>query len=429
MPLTTQRKFSLLLLTLAALITLPMIGALSYFKWSHPLPEKPGPTPSEIAAGIDPVYQSPLPSNFFEFPPISDQASYIQQMRGAEGDFNLWIFSGLLGFFILVLSAYLWPRAFGFKQVKSQPSHTPLPLPHWFYWGSLIFAIPTAVLLSHTSQFPMIRHWAVIPQFWGFALLMDGLVYRRTGGQSLVAQNPRMLLGIGLASIPGWMIFEYLNFFIAQNWYYPFGNMISKGRFMFYALLGSSGLMAMAIEWYDYLRSFPQLWARYSQGPKINLSPRFLNVVLILSLISLVLAPYAPSQFFFMLWVSPLLILMIVLAKLGIWTPATPIRQSGNWSYILLLALAFFLQGIIHELLNYASGWGQGTADFGSYNPDYWVYCVPYINVWHVGEMPLIGLMGYLPFGIYCGVWWICFAYLFNMPTQFEQEQKQLDQE
>jgi hypothetical protein len=31
-----------------------------------------------------------------------------------------------------------------------------------------------------------------------------------------------------------------------------------------------------------------------------------------------------------------------------------------------------------------------------------WVYAVPYVQRFHVWEMPLVGFAGYLPFGVEC---------------------------
>jgi len=33
-----------------------------------------------------------------------------------------------------------------------------------------------------------------------------------------------------------------------------------------------------------------------------------------------------------------------------------------------------------------------------------WIYTVPYVDRWHVFEMPLLGYAGYLGFGLECAV-------------------------
>src|SRR6185437_9284866 len=90
---------------------------------------------------------------------------------------------------------------------------------------------------------------ADLPLFWGFTLVIDGIVFVRTGGNSIIGKSSRDIIGIGLASVWGWLLFEYLNFYVDDNWYYPKGNLIPMNEFTIYAVLGSSGLLPMAFEW------------------------------------------------------------------------------------------------------------------------------------------------------------------------------------
>jgi len=62
---------------------------------------------------------------------------------------------------------------------------------------------------------------------------------------------------------------------------------------------------------------------------------------------------------------------------------------SGDWRTAASSVLAALLCGIFWE-----------TWNFGSYAK--WVYDIPYVDVLHVFEMPLLGYAGYLPFGLTC---------------------------
>src|SRR5690606_15222822 len=106
-------------------------------------------------------------------------------------------------------------------------------------------------------------------------------VYKRKGGTSIFASAPRELVGIAVASVFGWMIFEYLNFFVEDNWYYPRGFIVPQNEFLLYAIVGSSGLMPMAFEWYSLLRTFPKMKNRWDFGPKFSLPNWLQNVILI----------------------------------------------------------------------------------------------------------------------------------------------------
>jgi hypothetical protein len=69
--------------------------------------------------------------------------------------------------------------------------------------------------------------------------------------------------------------------------------------------------------------------------------------------------------------------------------------------------------------LNYFGVIHYENGGFTSYTPEYWQYSIPFVNIWRLFEMPVLGFLGYLPFGIYCSVWWISFAYLLNIPSTY----------
>jgi hypothetical protein len=56
-----------------------------------------------------------------------------------------------------------------------------------------------------------------------------------------------------------------------------------------------------------------------------------------------------------------------------------------------LLAISALLCGFFWEMWNYRS-----LAK--------WIYAVPYVNRFHLFEMPILGYAGYLPFGMECAV-------------------------
>jgi len=60
--------------------------------------------------------------------------------------------------------------------------------------------------------------------WWGFIAALDGWVYRRAGGQSLFARRPLGMVALAAASFIGWFYFEYLDYFVSSNWYYPHAN-------------------------------------------------------------------------------------------------------------------------------------------------------------------------------------------------------------
>lgn len=133
---------------------------------------------------------------------------------------------------------------------------------------------------------------------------------------------------------------------------------------------------------------------------------------------------FFPDALFAILWLSPMFILAFALENLGIWTPFTPLK-NGNWSPLLKYTLTYLLFGISLECFNHFSSYPDplNPEITLSFTPAYWKYSIPYVNAYHIFEMPLAGYFGYLPFGIYCAVWWISFSFLLNIPTQFAQDE------
>ena len=68
----------------------------------------------------------------------------------------------------------------------------------------------------------------------------------------------------------------------------------------------------------------------------------------------------------------------------------TPIGK-GDWRSIWLPAMAALICGFFWEMWNFKS-------------LAHWEYSVPFVQRFHVFEMPVLGYAGYLPFGLECMV-------------------------
>lgn len=386
---TALRKVTYLLLAMSAIILLPWFGAMV------------------LHGGL-------LPDTYFKYPPLAPIE---------KEPFNIYVFSFFAFCCIAIVAVYVFPQLFGFKKLPNivRKPIKKVKFPLWFWIGLVCWGVTLFMLWTKSQAIIPFLHWSDLPLFWGFVLVIDGWVYVRNGGKSLISEVPQEVVGIGLASIAGWMIFEYLNFFIDDNWYYPKGDIIDREQFLMYALIISSGLLTLAFIWYSFFQTFPNFSQRYSNGPKIILSETIKNILIVLSLIALFLTGIFPDFFFFTLWLSPPLLLVLVLDKMDIWSPFRSIGQ-GNWSPVLLFALTYLLQGFILECQNYYSGFHLAGKVTFTEEPAYWQYSLPFVDILHVFEMPLLGFFGYLPFGIYCWVWWISCATLIGIPSKFYTE-------
>lgn len=384
---TLAKKMLLLLSSMIAIMVLPWLGS-----YIH--------------------YNGDFPVDFFAYPPLTPMHKDVL--------YDPYVFAFIAIGCAAMASIYVFPKIFGFKKQESFPvsNSNKNSLPYWFWVGLLAWGGALLLLATHVKNPSWLVHWSDLPLFWGFTLMLDGWVYKRNNGRSLISIIPQELIGIGMASVSGWMIFEFLNFFIDDNWYYPMGKIIDREEFLLYACIISSGLLPLAFEWYCVFQTFPKLNFRFSNGIKLVFSERLKWISLIGGLGGLFASGLFPMQLFGALWLSPPIILAVVLDKIGVWTPFKPIGQ-GNWSPLLLSALTYLVTGFCLEGQNYLSAIHDGQNVLFTEDPAYWQYSIPYVNVLHVFEMPLLGFFGYLPFGIYCWLWWIAFATLLNIPAKF----------
>lgn len=379
------KKVGILLLMVIAIVLLPYLGA--YLAHSGEFPDK-----------------------YFQYPPLAG---------GEKAGFSWPVFIAFAIAFVLVITLYIYPYIFGFKRVApvKDEKGPKVGFPLWFWLGLLMWGGTVFILWTKLSGPKWVINWADLPIFWGFTLILDGIVYKRTGGKSIISKVPQEIIGIGTASVSGWLLFEWLNFFVNDNWLYPKGDMLPVNEFVLYAVMGTSGLLPMAFEWFSLFKTFGKFRHKYSDGPRLAI-PRWLSTVLLVAcLAGLFMAGFMPNLLFFSLWLSPLIIITIVLERLDIWTPFNAIKH-GNWSPVLIFGLTYFIQGMLLESWNYFSGvYIEG--DLMTYNPAYWTYSIPYVDRFHFGEMPVLGLMGYIPFGIYCWIWWIVYGFMLNVPSRY----------
>jgi hypothetical protein len=356
-----------------------------------------------------------IPDRFFNFPATSP--------GNPKPGPTLFMTIGILIVFVAALLLLIVPQLFGFKKApphaKAAKKKGRAALPPWFYIG-LAASGGTLVFTSLHLRHPLwLNDWSLLPLWWGFILVMDGLVYHRNEGRSLGATATPELIAMGVLSVSGWLIFEYFNFFIRLNWYYPFAALITHDKFLIYAVLGSSAFIPMAFEWYQFLCTFPGVATKYKFGPRVAWSKGLRLGILVLAFAGLVASAYFPNDLFFVVWLAPLIVLAIALGMLGIWTPFNSIKERGDWSFLLVFAPTFLFQGLFVEGANWLSVQHAADGSVHGFNPGYWTYVIPYVNQVHLFEMPLLGYLGYLPFSVYCWIWFIAMAFLMDIPTAF----------
>lgn len=344
-----------------------------------------------------------LPPDFGVFPP--------QYVADAPG-FNLTVFCVIALAELLVITLYLIPALFGFKKVTPNPRAQKVALPIWFWIGLVVTLFFWWLMWSRETVFGDLVYYAFTPMWWGFIFVLDGLVYRYSNRQSLFASKPKTFLMTAIVSLVGWYLFEYFNYFALGNWYYPNSTMpeLSHQTIVIIFLLAYTTVWPAIFQWYTLLNTCPRLVSRFANGPKLSLNG---NLLILLGLVLLTLMVFWPYPLFWVLWIGPLLVFSGVLIRANIWSPFSAMAE-GNWSPALLMALSAMLNGFFWEFWNYGSAHPVQPVT----NPNYWVYDIPYINVIHIfSEMPLLGYMGYMPFGMLAWVIFIWAGKVFGFNT------------
>lgn len=383
------KPFVILSAVIAAIIFVPYMGAYVYH-----------------------VYQRRgFPEDYFKFPPEKvEKVSYHP---------TVFLIAAIVVGLIIVF--YLFPTLFGFKKPNLPKERWPKmgKLPIWFWIGLGSWGITLALLIAKIQEPRWFLNWSFVPLCWGFIFVLDGIVYSLNNNKSMFSDHPTELFGMGIVSISGWLIFEYLNLFIEHNWYFPAADLIRHDNFLVYAVVGSSAFLPMSFEWYQLLKKLPVLRLKYKNGPRI-VGPKWLQIaVFALAMAGLFFAPFFPNNLFWLIWLAPVVILAIALDFVGIGTPFTDIAKKGNWTALMVFALTFLFQGFLLEWWNYLSGAYLSDGNLKTYNAAYWGYCIPFVSRYHVFEMPLLGFSGYLLFSVHCWLWWIAFSRLMNISTIF----------
>ncbi|HEX7055420.1 MAG TPA: hypothetical protein VF211_15965 [Burkholderiales bacterium] len=257
----------------------------------------------------------------------------------------------------------------------------------WWLWAGLGLVGAGWTLAWREGLVPAEWRRHTFTLLWlGYIVVMNALAYRRSG-RSPLTHRTGWFASLFLASALFWWLFEHLNQF-SRNWYYT--GIAAKGAWDYFlqaSLPFSTVLPAVASTW-AWLAAFPRL-DRMRLFP-VRAGAWLAWLSLVAGVGTLAALPLAPEALFAMLWLAPLLVLAALQFVLTGETLFSPLAQ-GDWRPVLQPALAALVCGFFWELWNYGS-------------LARWHYSVPYVQRFHVFEMPLLGYAGYLPFGVECAL-------------------------
>jgi hypothetical protein len=318
---------------------------------------------------------------YLEFPPLT---IYVQ-----HAPFS-WVAFILLA---LLLSFVLVPIIVRLIQTikPSPPPHFHRhPYPWWGYGGITAVAFSWLFAWTRFQWFEPMQAYTFLPLWVGYIICVNSMTYARTG-HCLLRSHPRFFLAMFPASALFWWFFEYLNRFV-QNWHYFGVENFSTGEYFLHASLCFSTVLPAVQSTEEYLASFPRLTVSLKNWRPVSIwtPTKWGWLLLLLAGPPLAGISMFPDYLFPMLWVSPFLIITGVQAVCG---GETIFRDlpTGDWRSIWQPALAALICGFFWEMWNVNS-------------LAHWEYSVPYVQRFHIFEMPILGYGGYLPFGLECMV-------------------------
>jgi len=205
----------------------------------------------------------------------------------------------------------------------------------------------------------------------------------------MMLDRPRFFLFLFLPSAVFWWFFEYLNGFV-HSWYYLGIAHLSSTQYFILASLPFSTVLPAVIGTYELLDT-PRMRARAEALLTSRLpSPRRVAIaMLVLAGAGLALIGVLPDYLFPLVWISPALIFAAIYVLRDRTFPSVmpPVLRRQ----IVLLPLAALICGCFWEMWNF-------------YSLAKWKYEIPLVGGFHIFEMPLLGYLGYLPFGWECGL-------------------------
>ncbi|MCZ6624083.1 MAG: hypothetical protein O7B35_07620 [Deltaproteobacteria bacterium] len=246
------------------------------------------------------------------------------------------------------------------------------------------------ILLGEGLSFIHILPWSqyVFPLFWyGYILVLDSLNYRLCG-TSLLSDRRRAFLLMLPVSAFYWTIFEWYNLVI-QNWVY-INTPPEKWVGMTIKIISFATVIPAIYETTDLLGAFHPT----EKGLRVRslIPPNWRGFSLLLGLLLSALPFLLPELFFWSVWLGLFFLIDPINDCLGRFSILRD-WQAGDLRRTTLFLLAGYVCGFFWEFWNY---WAYTK----------WIYTVPLPDMPHIFEMPVLGFLGFGPFGVETFAFW-----------------------
>lgn len=259
-------------------------------------------------------------------------------------------------------------------------SQVKFPTHGWVGIALILVVWPVNWIMA--GSFP-ITAFLFFPLWVGYSLVVDGLAVYRTG-TSLITRDWKKYISLFLVSAPVWWVFEIFNWHL-QNWHYVGRELFGDLQYLIMTGFSFSTVIPAVFGTSELITSFDFI-KKIGRWPVIKPNRPTTILFAVFGLVMFSLMMKWPDLFFPFLWLS----LYFMLAPVNVWLGNRSLSegsQRGDWRPVIAIWLGTLTCGFFWEMWNI-------------FSYPKWVYTLPWANVLHVFEMPLLGYGGYLPFGM-----------------------------
>lgn len=316
---------------------------------------------------------------FASFPPLTEPS--IHQPFSWPVFLLLILFS--LGIIALLIVAGRF-RSAEYRKTKPEKKGA---FPWWGWAGLCLMALFWVLAWSRFSWFTPFQRHTFTPLWFSYIIIINALC-RLYSGRAPLTERPFFFLVLFPLSALFWWLFEYLNQFV-DNWYYT-GVDYGPLAYSIHASISFSTVLPAVYSTRELLLRMHWFNTRFHGLPSLTgYAKRTIPwVLLVFSCMGLAMVNIRPEEGYPLLWIAPLLLFTSLLHIIGRRTLFSSLLE-GDWRPVVSAALAALICGVFWEMWNY-------------YSLAKWHYAIPYVQRFEIFEMPLLGYMGYLPFGLLC---------------------------
>ncbi len=318
-------------------------------------------------------------ARYLEFPPRTlyvEHAPFSWTAFAVIGSIAVALYAALIGL--------VWPRG---KPGVHESRRAARRFPWWGWLAAGLLGIFWLLAWTRFPWFRLAQPYTFTPLWLSYMLFVNAVTWWRSG-RSLLTHRTGFFLSLFPLSALFWWYFEYLNRFV-QNWHYIGIESFGPLHYTAYATLAFSTVLPAVISTTDWLATFPRLGnLRCRPAWSVNHSRVLAGMLLPVSAAALCCLGIWPDWLFPLVWISPLLLIVSLQVLMGQETVFAPVAD-GHWRVVSLPALATLICGVLWEM------WNQ-------YSYAKWIYMVPYVQRFELFEMPILGYVAYLPFGLEC---------------------------